>query len=278
VFWTAYTELEDKAFEEFKNAWPTGFDKLAGPMDELDSYCRIVVLHDWNDDASTVLTKMKEFLRRIFAFLIERQTLDLKNKWNYAEDFCLSTNTTDFTPQDWSLIWSSYGIMGYSRHFCEDFGKEKILFERMAQDAHAWGSMHHSVPTDQNEKVSKTPPTECKKCQGALYSSGNARKSCSNCNIVYCADNGPQYCVDCGSKVTAPSCCGYIYQGPTLTKRAFDPCYVSTGEITPFPEKIQDKLLHVKVPSSLSDPSHVAHTVWKYCKCKEKLSSVSIRG
>jgi GTPase SAR1 family protein len=275
IFWTAFSKLEDKAFDDFKNAWPTGFDKLAGPMEELESYCRIVVLKDWNDDVSTVLGNMKKYLRRIFAFLIERQALDrTKNKWDSIEDFYLAKDTKGMTPQDWSLIWGSYCIMGHNRHFCEDFGKEKILFERMAQDAHAWGTMQYSVPSDQDEEKGKMVPKNCFKCRQYLSSTGYGKsKYCSSCYLIYVADNEPHRCVGCGRTSSATSCCRYVFHMGIKTNRAFDPCYTLNGTIQPFPkkQKVQDKRIHIKVPEHLSDCSHVAHIVSKYCECKDSL-------
>jgi hypothetical protein len=80
-------------------------------MKELQKYCSAAVLPEWNDDAMNVLAKMKKFIRRFFAFLIERQDEDFSQYFNGNTNNILRL-------QEWSLVWSSILLMSYDRHFC----------------------------------------------------------------------------------------------------------------------------------------------------------------
>jgi hypothetical protein len=225
-FWKVYTKYEVESFEKFQASWPAAFDALAGPVNELESYCFITMLPGWKDEASHVLSKMKKLVhQQFFSFLVTRQEQDIS-------EFYKEQIATSMTLQDWSLVWRSILLLCYDRQFCMSFGKEKIIFEGLAQDAH-------------QNAIQATRMSSCVRCRKSLPWS---QKRCR--------------------------CCGHtvIHPAAPLCQFVFQPFYDSNGEIQPFPKEQLSEKLHIQIPGQLSNPTHVAYIVWKYCQCAALLS------
>jgi hypothetical protein len=127
-FWKCFAKCENSAFETFEASWPNGFHALIGPMKELEMYFAIAMSPEWNEDAAHVLSRMEKFVNRFFSSLVKYQDQDITNY--------IARKSAKLTFQEWSLVWSSILLLSYDRNFCTSFGKEKIIFERLVQDAH----------------------------------------------------------------------------------------------------------------------------------------------
>jgi len=220
-------------------------------MKELLSYHKLVCLPDWNDTSEHVVEKMEALVHCFVASLLELQNKD-KN-FNGRDFFSM-------TSHDWANVWGSFLLLSYSKTFCEHFGQEKIVFERLAQDAHHWSGLN------------------CFSCRCSLSNAYNSENLyCGSCDIVYAESlvkPSKDFCPNrCGYKLNAKLCCKYCSKTyKYLTKEvSFAPKYNGCGQLLPFETGPSGKKLRITVPKHFSDTSHVAHIVWKYCGFLESL-------
>jgi GTPase SAR1 family protein len=249
AFWKFYTKYEDACFQTFKSEFPRGFNVLAGPMDELIAYAKLVCLPDWDDDAKKAVEKMKSFVRRVMSYLMEiHAKARHSNNWH---------DNTHLTPYDWSLVWGSLLLMSYDRQFCEAFGQEKIAFELLFHDAN-----HRLI----------TATSHCKKCSRAISPSSTDGVWCTSCNILYTDKmiNCPQ-CPSCEDGTLHPetgrcSNCEEILRYKRRRTGRLEPSYDEAGCLHLVHKDEYDKLICIKVPDSMMDTAHAAHILWKFCR------------
>lgn len=270
AFWTAYTEYEGTIFQEFESSWPEQkVELLAGPMKELLSYHKLVRQAEWEDEKEPVVVKMKALVRRLFGFLVEQEnkTGYFRSWWTLNKD----TDTpkqTDLSPLDWAFVWGSILLLSYDRHFCEVFGREKILFEKLAQNANAWRGAAFN-------------PTTCPYCLSP-FGSKTGHKHCGSCKLIFTNVLPWQgNCISCyrqGSGtafiVKDNKCynCGTSYREPPPDLNAWlELKYNAEGKLTPVHPDKYKKIIHVEVPESLSDPKHFGHLVYKFCRFMESI-------
>jgi len=270
-FWSTYQAFETETFEKFKANFPKGFDALAELMNDLVRYHELAYSPDWNDTSERVIAKMEELIQRYITALINLQKKDKDmDRWDSEGKVSTITLTkgkkSGMTPHDWAIVWGSLLLLSYSRTFVEYFGQEKIIFERLAQDAHHW-----------NNEVNKST---CD-CGCTLYpvSGSKSSKWCKDsCYTVYTVETEkPIYCpYQCGRRLDSSHYCEDCDQ--TYPHVPFDyiplaPCYDDKGRLLPFESKASAGNPLIITPKSFSDPTHIAHILWKFCDLIESLET-----
>jgi len=273
-FWNSYEKLVNEAFDRFESEFPAGIHLLAEPMKDLVSYHKLVCLTDWDDTSDHVIEKMKALVHRFVTALLKLQDKDrVANGWDSPTGGSFRT-MTKLTPHDWANVWGSFLLLSYNKIFCECFGQEKIVFERLVQDAHHWSQ----------RCLNNTNMGRCPSCKRELSTArGTQDPCCTSCCFVYAEipvqhANTSRYCSGCqyNHVVIGQQCrnCGktFQYKKPLDKIAPFAPKYDADGQLLPFQPGPLVMQLSITIPEQFSDTSHVAHIAWKFCDFVESLN------
>jgi len=100
-------------------------------MNELTRYHdKLVFLPDWNDASVNVTAKMKSLVQRYVLSLLKLRKESLERSGSEKD------KTGTIAQHDWIVVWSSFLLLSYSKIFCQTFGREKVMIERLLDDAY----------------------------------------------------------------------------------------------------------------------------------------------
>jgi len=256
-FWSTYSTFEAETFKNFEADFPKGFNLLSDLMSDLVRYHKLSSMPDWKDNPERVVTKMEELVQRYFSLLISQQKKD-----KGAIELGSSTN---MSPHDWAGVWGSLLLLSYSKTFNERFGQEKIIFEGLAQQAYSW-----------IQDQSADSKTDCRNCGRELSKSSRSHSDCHSCSVAYVLGHAKtKHCGHCCRVVSDSRRCNschwttkYAQAEPPL-----DPWYDAKGQLLPYKPDSSVSAVRIVAPKSFSDPSHIAHIVWKFCHFLESLET-----
>lgn len=247
AFVEAYSVLESNSLRQLGALGPDGVNQVARPIEEL--LCFFKFFNDIGvDECEFVHCEMKAFVRSFISNLLAQAATrhcDMTNwKISLKHDEDTSAWTT-LSPVDWSNIFESILLLSYDRRFCEEFGREKIMLERVSRQADAIWS------------TKATQFGQCPLCKGVLVAldSRDFSIACHSCQKVFV------YGKDTGSSCVPE---GYgVIRRPNQSNVAW---LKANWKTVPTRD-----LTKVRIPESLADPDHFGHVVFKYCEFKREL-------
>ena len=176
---------------------------------------------------------------------------------------------TSLSPKDWIHIWSSILLLAYDRHFCHQFGREKLLLEDLLDKARAsW------------KTYSKLAVRICPHCGLSLHPVQNEWR-CEPCKFAFFTCYPSTQCNSCEHRFDyidhpeEPHLCkgnGYNYsteQDLQVWMRTF---YDRNQKLVPNYPILYNRVVQMgDVPEALTDPGHIGHVFYQFCNLKELL-------
>lgn len=139
--------------------------------------------------------------------------------------------------------------------------------------------MGYKVSTNKHDSLELICPGEG--CSQKL----NANGACADCSVLYFwkgrAGARSSFCMFCNKQLSSGrcssySCVGYKFTWKELPFDSFLDCLRCEADgndssIKPKYPEMYRSMVHLEVPSKLSDPNHFGHVAWKYCTFVESL-------
>lgn len=240
-FWSLYTDRKADAFAKLKSN-PLNVKTLSAPMEELIKYAqhlqnKLVQCHPSIAEVESrtkIVEAMKELIKHQITLVVQKA-----GGWEPPKLSCILSSWSGMSPRDWSAVVSSVSMLSHRKSFHENFGQQIADLDWMARNA-----------------------TFAKP---------------------------PEYCTGCMSTVCTQDChCTSQHNGRaglfnTLRiehKRPFRDylqyekgTYDDNGVFTPANKGEYERVVHIKVPASPSDPSHWGHLAWLFCEYVESLDA-----
>ena len=282
AFWAAYDAMEVEALGKVVELGPTYVSALAEPLEQLTSYHKISRLLQWQDSRYVVARRMRSFVLQFLQLLLEQEKLYDYDAW--CDRFQSIHNRGDkentepqgskgpwahLSPKDWLHIWGSILLLAYDRHFCQQFGREKLLVEELLEKARAsWKTCiklilricpHCSAPLHpvQNE-------WRCEPCKFAFFTCYPSTQ-CNSCTHKFDFVGHPEVPHTCEGN-------GYTYSTQQELQSWMGTFYNRSQELVPnHPSLYRQVVVIGDIPESLADPRHVGHPFYQFCNLKELL-------
>lgn len=251
TFWKVYEEYQAIMFQKFINTFPNNVQLVANPIQELMYYHKLVVRANWTDEERLVFARAKEFVRHYLRFLIKHeQETNEPLAWNI---------TCKVSALDWNIIMNSICLLAFDKTICETFGPEIVKCRNIAQETYNW-------------KLNGFPGSEicCPKCAGTLDKTKQTPQipRCKPCGIVYTTSNDPVTCGYCGeaglsSETFQCAKCNYKHEKLHDLKMWIKEKFGDDNTASPLCEKEYNKVIHLRVRETFSDPEHYGHPLHK---------------
>ena len=281
AFWTAYDKMEVTALRQVLELGPAHVRALAQPMQQLISYYKISQLLHWSDSGAVVIRRMQQYLLQTLQLFLEQEALYDYEAWgDHFQALVHEEGTlvhgkrnpwTTVSPKDWTHIWSSILLVSYNSHFCNQFGREKLLLQELLDKAQcSWKTYHKlslrlcphcglSLHAVQNE-------WRCDSCMFA-FSTCFPSTQCNFCDHRFDYDTGPP---------DEPHVCpgsGFTYWTCQDLHAWMKVGYNRKQELVPVYPVLYERICSMgNLPASLDDANHVGHIWNEFCRFKEELS------
>jgi hypothetical protein len=257
----------DQSFRDHANV-----EVWVKPMQQLLSYHTYAIGVGWDKEAERVTLLAKQLVYRQLEIIFENHASSNMDKWTPAlsdsENALVGWST--LSPVDWNTIFESILLLSFDRQFCELFGREKIMLERLS----------HKMKNAVNDVVYNWENLKCLRCETDL----GTTNVCGSCRLSYNypdvkpGDSCPA-CTDRNTRLDSKSRCNN-YCSFTFTKHpaatgvggALKTTYTG-GHFEPNNPDAYKKAVHIPVPQSLSAPKHFGHLLWTYCRFVESLAA-----
>jgi small GTP-binding protein len=258
AFWNIYEKCKESALNDF--ATSLNIEKLQEPLDALTRYSSMVGSWGLQDEKARISKQAKILVHRQLGIVVTKHNDFDVNEWeksvhngNSHVFTCPYCNRTPdgtvvapirltwkaLSPYDWRTIFESLLLLSFNRHFCENFGQEKILLELL-----------------KFEQMKKT----CALSQQDLDCYEYERCSCPFCSNGSSRNRMYQRCTHCKRdahfKTKALSGC---YRAAVKMK-------LGKGKLSPVDKPEYSFMFQIDTPESLADPKHFGHVAWKCCK------------
>jgi GTP-binding protein EngB required for normal cell division len=306
AFWTNYRPYQAGTFAKFTAAFVKSpatarLAVVADPIQELMYYHKLVVLAEWTDEVKEIVQEMKAYVRRYLHFLIRTAHETQGHLWDPAKSTA--------SPIDWSIIWRSIQLLFYQPLFCEELGHEQIIIAGLAQQALHWQGSGLFPGTNELycvrcrttlDPVKKKDVGSCRypKCKHCLlvYLPRVVMEGLDAFDCGYCGNTkvGGKPDNDAAADASASEdkfkCenCHYQHDVFVGLKEALEFSYSAhdgeqpqlnglenESKLTVFP-KHPDRyrhIVHLDIPTSLEDPMHFGHVLYKTFTFIASLSS-----
>ena len=254
AFWTTFQKYQDGNFEKFMASFPMKVSLVSDILTELIYYkCGLVDKAKWDNEADKIREAMIALVRRYLTFLVRRERETNGNLvWSPKHGI---------SPVDWSIIWRSILLMSYNKHFCELFGKEKIICEGLHLSMNEWAKNGYTG-FDQY----------CSYCSGQVEVTKNGDPRCKSCTVIFMKPgqlSAKTKCRYCGNgKIGSEYRCGnchYLHAEFPDFEKWLTFSYDENLQLVPADLENYQKIVHLQVPTSLEDSNHYAHPIYKVC-------------
>ena len=237
-FWSLYHKCHKDSFNKFYND-PTCITEMHAPMKELIAYAQGLykkLACGSSGAAEEVLTKIVDAMKHLIRQEIN-VIIEKQEKWKPVQSTSTSISSWDaLSPKDWSTIISSILILSHRSIFCESFGQEIAELEWMARTG------NFTKPEDH----------------------------CFHCNRITQTNNRSY---DYGTRKSNITCQSCHFVKPMKECHENMKGTYAFGVFTPSNKEAYDKVVQIKVPDSISDPSHWGHLSWLFCEFMDSLEA-----
>mmetsp|Transcript_18623 Transcript_18623/g.44983 ORF Transcript_18623/g.44983 Transcript_18623/m.44983 type:complete len:660 (-) Transcript_18623:70-2049(-) len=295
-FWALYHACEDNALTRF-NSRMEDVGVFERPLQHLKEYKILLEETKWEDPKVVVAGAISRLFLRQLNIIIEHNNCYSFGYWfqtmndamwrpsvakegrramikssrtasKYSRSSSISWKL--LSPYDWATIYNSILVVAADRHFVENFGKQKMLLDRLVFKSHDLiyqqhdsaiippPSPSHSIGTETRIQIGHKQPSP----QNRIHRLFRGRqktikdtKDLSGENHVRCDDSVSLY----DPFMPADKC-------PSLS-HALDGFYSlhRMGEFIPKYPETYGCVVNLETPQLPSDPNHFGHVAWTYC-------------
>ena len=278
AFWAAYETLEVSSLKVLLDEGPTNVSALSEPLEQLFSFHSICQLLDWQEGTAAVLKRSKGLVLKYFQLLLEQESIYSYSDWGASFQSTKNDSSRNpwmsLSPKDWMQMWGSVLLLSYDKHFCQNFGREKLLIEELLGKAKEAWNLHKD-----------TKLRLCPHCGAPLQPYQNEWR-CDACRFAFLTCYPSTLCSECQdhrfdednpatTSIKEPHVCpanGFTYSAQQNLQLWMKTFYNRSQTLEPVYPNVYHQVVQTgMIPESLSDPHHMGHVVCQFCILKEMI-------